>query len=161
MCKLIIAIFVACFIDSASADTAKLLTATVIDLDSATFTAAPWINQSHFIVIRTSGDPAYKWIEKITGKSFAANLKQRPLLVYSGYSGATYFVSGEGADRALLLDVPSLKQRDPFSSTLGIAVAELPAGAPKVYWINKVTEDTTRLGGSQGGGIGGNSAPKK
>lgn len=161
MRNLFIAAFAVAIIASAHADTAKLMATTVVDLDAATLTAAPWLNQAHFIVIRTAGDPALKWIEKITGKSFAASLTKHPLLVYNGYEGARFFTSGEGAERALLLDVPSLKQRDPFSTAVSIAVAELPADAKKLFWINRVAEDTARLGGSSGSGLGGGSTPKK
>jgi|688.fasta_scaffold1491786_1 hypothetical protein len=150
-----------CTINTSVADTATKLATAIVDLDQTTLAAAPWLNQSHFVVVRTSDDPALKWIEKATGKSFAAELKTHPLLIYSGFEDATYFVSSTGDAKSILLDVASLKNRDPFSSGLSVSVAPLPKDSSKVFWINRIDESRERLGITSGSGFGSGKAPQK
>ena len=161
MRHLILATALFCAIDTSLADTATKLATAIVDLDRYTLAAAPWLNQSHFVVVRTIDDPALKWIEKATGKSFAAELKKHPLLIYSGFEDATYFVSGTGDAKSILLDIASLKNRDPFSSGLRVSVAPLPKVSSKVFWIDRVEESTERLGTPSGDGFGGGKAPEK
>ncbi len=55
-------------VGSASAEVAKQLHMAVIDLNKTTFDQAPWLNSTHFLIVRSTDDPAFRWIEKITGK---------------------------------------------------------------------------------------------
>ena len=142
------------FVGPASAEIAKQLYMAVVDLDKNTFDQAPWLNSTHFLVVRSTEDPAFRWIEKITGKKLGEELKKHPLLIYSGISDAEYFTSQLGEKTTILLNVGSLKNRDPYSSGLSVSVAALPKGDYSVVLIQKVPEDQGRLGGGAGSGFG-------
>jgi hypothetical protein len=142
------------FVGPASAEIAKQLHMADIDLDKTTFDQAPWLNSTHFIVVRSTEDPAFQWIEKITGQKLGEELKKHPLLIYSGISDAEYFTSNLGDKTEILLNVGSLKNRDPFSTGLSVSVAALPKGDYSVFLIQKVPEDLSRLGGGTGAGFG-------
>ena len=147
------------FVGPASAEVAKQLHMAVIDLDKATLEQAPWLNSSHFIVVRSTEDPAFRWIEKITGKKLDEELKKHPLLIYSGITDAEYFTSKPGDKTEILLNIGSLKNRDPFSRGLAVSVAALPKGEYSVFMLQKVSEDLGRLGGGSGSGFGSGSKP--
>lgn len=139
----------------ASAGFAKALQLVVVDLDAATFEKAPWLNQSHFLVIRSTEDPALKWIENLTGKKLGELVKKQPLLIYHGSADAEYFVSEQDGKKTLFLNIGSLKERDPLSSGLTISIAALPRGDFSVFKIGRIEEDVSRLGGGADGGFGG------
>jgi hypothetical protein len=147
------------FLVPASAEVAKQLHMVVIALDKTTFEQAPWLNSTHFLVVRSTEDPAFRWIEKITGKKLDEELKKHPLLIYSGITDAKYFTSKLGDKTEILLNIDSLKNRDPFSSGLAVSVAALPKGEYSVFMIQKVSEDLRRLGGGSGKGWGSGSKP--
>ena len=148
---------------AASGDFAKQLHMAIIDLDAAAFEKAPWLNTAHFLVVRSADDPAFRWVEGITGKKLGEELKEHPLVIYCGISDAEYFTSQQGKDKTILLNTDSLKNRDPFSRRLTVSVAALPKGEYSVVYIKKIPEDQDRLGGGSGSGMGNSkqsSAPK-
>lgn len=146
-------------VGAASAEVAKQLQMAVIDLDKTAFDQAPWLKSSHFLVVRSTEDPAFRWVEKITGKKLGEELKKHPLLIYSGVTDAEYFTSKQGDKTEILLNIGSLKNRDPFSRGLAVSVAALPKGEYSVFMIQKVSEDLGRLGGGSGSGLGSGSEP--
>ena len=139
---------------AASGEFAKQLHMAIIDLDKAAFEKAPWLNTAHFLVLRSADDPAFRWIEGITGKKLGEELKKHPLVIYSGISDAEYFKSQQGEDGTILLNTDSLKNRDPLSRRLTVSVAALPKGEYSVVYIQKIPEDLDRLGGGSGSGMG-------
>lgn len=141
-------------ISAASGEFAKQLHMAIIDLDNAAFEKAPWLNTAHFLVVRSADDPAFRWIEDITGKKLAKELKEHPHVIYCGISDAEYFTSQQGKDRTILLNTESLKNRDPFSRRLTVSVAALPKGEHSIVYIQKIPEDQERLGGGSGSGMG-------
>jgi len=139
---------------TASGEFAKQLHMAIIDLDNAAFEKAPWLNTAHFLVVRSADDPAFRWIEGVTGKKLGEELKEHPLVIYSGISDAEYFTSEQGKDKTILLNTESLKNRDPLSRRLTVSVAALPKGEYSVVYIQKIPEDVDRLGGGMGSGFG-------
>jgi len=142
------------FVEPASAEIAKMLHMAIIDLDKTAFEQAPWLKTNHFLVVRTTEDPAFRWIEKITGKKLGEELKKHPILIYSGPSDAEYFTSHQGGKTTIFLNIDSLKGGDPFSSGLSVCVAALPKGDYSIFQIQKEPEDLSRLGGGMGSGFG-------